>query len=244
MSAEAFEKFSSPELLNELRRRVRCDEKKERTMTILLGAPGSGKGTASPKIKADYCVCHLATGDMLRDAVRAGSEMGKAAKAVMERGDLVSDDIVVGIIRENLSKPACKGGFILDGFPRTLKQAEMLDDILAAQGARIQSVVSFEIPDAVLVERITGRRVHPESGRSYHVKFAPPKVEGKDDITGEPLIQRKDDNEEALKNRLAQFHAQTKPILEHYKPVVAHVDAQQAIDKVYAQVSKALGPKI
>jgi len=181
---------------------------------------------------------------MLRDAVRAGSEMGRAAKAVMERGELVSDDIVVGIIRENLNKPSCKGGFILDGFPRTLKQAEMLDEILAKQNAKIQSVVNFEIPDATLVERITGRRVHPASGRSYHVKFAPPKVEGKDDITGEPLVQRKDDNEEALRTRLGAFHAQTKPILEHYKPVVSNVDATKNIDSVYAQVSAALGPKV
>lgn len=213
-------------------------------MAILVGPPGCGKGTASPRIKADYCVCHLATGDMLRDAVRAGTEMGKAAKAVMERGELVSDDIVVGIIKENLNQPQCKGGFILDGFPRTLKQASMLDDILAKQNAKIQSVVNFEIPDALLVERISGRRVHPGSGRSYHVKFNPPKVEGKDDITGEPLIQRKDDNEQALKTRLDAFHAQTKPILDHYKPVVAHVDATKSIDSVYSQVSAALGPKV
>lgn len=213
-------------------------------MAILVGPPGSGKGTASPQIKQDYCVCHLATGDMLRDAVRAGTEMGKAAKAVMERGDLVSDDIVVGIIKENLTKPQCKGGFILDGFPRTLKQAAMLDEILDGQSSKIQSVVNFHVPDEVLVERIVGRRVHPASGRSYHVKFNPPKVEGKDDLTGEPLVHRKDDTEEALRNRLTQFHAQTKPILEHYKPVVSTVDATQSIKKVYEEVSKALGPKV
>ena len=230
--------------MGELRRRVRCEEKKDKTMAILVGPPGCGKGTASPRIKTDYCVCHLATGDMLRDAVRAGSEMGKAAKAVMDRGDLVSDDIVVGIIKENLKNPQCKGGFILDGFPRTLKQAAMLDDILAAQNAKIQSVVNFDIGDEVLVERIVGRRVHPASGRSYHVKFAPPKVEGKDDITGEPLVQRKDDNEAALRNRLEQFHAQTKPILEHYKSVVHNVDATKAINRVYEQVAAALGPRV
>jgi adenylate kinase len=213
-------------------------------MAILVGPPGCGKGTASPRVKADYCVCHLATGDMLRDAVRAGTEMGKAAKAVMERGDLVSDDIVVGIIKENLTRAECKGGFILDGFPRTLKQASMLDEILAKQNAKIQSVVNFDVPDETLVERIVGRRVHPASGRSYHVKFNPPKVEGKDDITGEALIQRKDDNEEALRNRLGVYHAQTKPILEHYKPVVATVDATKSIETVYSQVSAALGPKV
>ena len=220
--------------MTELRRRARCEDKKEKTMAILVGPPGCGKGTASPRIKADYCVCHLATGDMLRDAVRAGTEMGKAAKAVMERGELVSDDIVVGIIKENLNNPQCKGGFILDGFPRTLKQASMLDEILAKQNAKIQSVVNFDIPDEILVERIVGRRVHPASGRSYHVKFNPPKVEGKDDITGEALIQRKDDNEEALRTRLGAFHAQTKPILEHYKPVVTTVDATKSIESVYS----------
>ena len=213
-------------------------------MAVLLGAPGSGKGTASPRIKADYCVCHLATGDMLREAVRSGSEMGKILKDVIERGNLVPDEISTATIRENLDRPACKGGFVLDGFPRTLRQAQMLDDLLAARGAKIQTAISFEIPDDVLVERITGRRVHPESGRSYHVKFAPPKVEGKDDITGEPLVQRKDDNEEALKVRLAHFHTHTEPILEYYKSVLVRVDAQQAVDKVYEQVSKALGPKI
>ena len=181
---------------------------------------------------------------MLRDAVRQGTEMGKAAKAVMDRGDLVSDDIVVGIIKENLNAPACRGGFVLDGFPRTVRQAQMLDEILAKDGQKIQSVVSFEIPDELLVERITGRRIHPASGRSYHIKFAPPKVEGKDDITGEALIHRKDDTEEALKNRLNAFHAQTKPVLEHYKSIVHRVDAAKPIEQVYKQVTKAMGPTV
>jgi adenylate kinase len=182
---------------------------------------------------------------MLREAVRAGTEMGKAADDVMKKGGLVSDDIVVGIIKENLGTPACRGGFILDGFPRTVKQAEMLDDILQKQyNAKIQTVISMEVPDSILVERVVGRRVHPASGRSYHVKFNPPKVDGKDDITGEALVHRKDDTEEALRNRLNAFHSQTTPILEHYKPVVRHVDAVRSIQKVYDDVASALGPKV
>lgn len=170
--------------------------------------------------------------------------MGKKADEVMKAGGLVSDEIVVGIIKENINTPKCKGGFVLDGFPRTLKQASMLDEILAKQGDKIQAVLNFEIPDEVLVERIVGRRVHPASGRSYHVKFNPPKVEGKDDLTGEALIQRKDDTEEALKSRLGAFHSQTKPILEHYKPIVKNIEATKKINEVYAQVVQALGPVV
>jgi adenylate kinase len=182
---------------------------------------------------------------MLRDAVRAGTDMGKAADKVMKEGGLVSDDIVVGIIKENLGTPQCRGGFILDGFPRTIKQAEMLDDILKKDyNAKIQTVISMEVPDSILVERVIGRRVHPASGRSYHVKFNPPKIDGKDDLTGEPLVHRKDDTEEALRTRLNNFHAQTKPILDHYKSVVKHVDATQSIQKVYNEVTQALGAKV
>jgi adenylate kinase len=240
----AFENFTTEEILRELRRRVRCAEKTTRTTAILVGPPGCGKGTASPRIKEDHCVCHLATGDMLREAVRTGSEMGKAAQTVMQAGGLVGDDIVVGIVKENLNSPACRAGFILDGFPRTLKQAEMLDEILAKQGDTIQAVINFKVPDDLLVERVVGRRVHPGSGRSYHVKFNPPKSANKDDITGEDLVHRKDDTEEALRNRLKAFHEQTKPVLDHYKSKVRDVDATRSIKEVYDQVTGVLGKPV
>jgi adenylate kinase len=146
--------------------------------------PGCGKGTQSPKMVEEYCVCHLATGDMLRAAVTAGTEMGKEADKIMKAGGLVSDDVVVGIIKENLTSKACEKGFVLDGFPRTVPQAQMLEGLLAAGGKTLTSVVEFAIDDSVLHERISGRWTHKASGRSYHTKFAPPKVEGKDDVRG------------------------------------------------------------
>ncbi|PKU72711.1 Adenylate kinase B [Dendrobium catenatum] len=177
----------------------------------VLGPPGSGKGTQSPIIKEEYCLCHLATGDMLRAAVAAKTPLGVKAKEAMEKGELVSDDLVVGIIDEAIKRPSCQKGFILDGFPRTVVQAEKLDDMLAKQGTKIDKVLNFAIDDAILEERITGRWIHPSTGRTYHSKFAPPKVPGLDDVTGEPLIQRKDDTAAVLKSRLEAFHKQTEP---------------------------------
>ena len=189
----------------EVRRRQICQEKPALNI-VLIGPPGSGKGTQAPKIKDDLCLCHLATGDMLRDAVAAGTELGKQAKAIMDRGDLVSDEIVIGLIDDAMKQPQCERGILLDGFPRTNVQAEKLDDMLNSKQKKIDRVLEFKVNDDILIERIEGRRVHVASGRSYHVKFNPPRVENVDDITGEPLIQRKDDNAEVLKKRMGNYH--------------------------------------
>lgn len=200
-----------------------------RKIMMLFGAPGAGKGTQGPKIVDALDIPQLSTGDMLREAVAAGTEVGKKAKAVMASGGLVSDEIVIGIIADRIKEPDCKSGFILDGFPRTLAQAKALDTMLATNGEAVSLIVEFSVDPAVLEERICGRWMHKASGRSYHVKFTPPKsmklgADGKplpdtmkDDITGEPLYQRSDDTAEALKTRLDAYKSQTLPILEHYK---------------------------
>ena len=169
---------------------------------ILLGPPGCGKGTQGPKIKDKLGISHVATGDLLRQAVKDETEVGKQAKEVMAAGGLVSDDLVIALFKEQLTKPENAKGLLLDGFPRTVAQAEKLDAMLTESGQKINKVIEFRIDDAVLVERIEGRRIHQASGRSYHIKFNPPKVEGKDDVTGEDLMQRPDDNAEALTKRL------------------------------------------
>lgn len=209
---------------------------------ILIGPPGSGKGTQAPRLKEEHCLCHLATGDILRAAVKAGTELGKEAKSVMDAGGLVSDEIVVGLIRENIKAPPCAKGFILDGFPRTVVQAQKLDEMLTDNGMKgVDSVINFEIEDQLLVKRITGRLFHPSSGRSYHTEFNPPKVSMKDDMTGDDLIRRSDDTEEALRNRLVSFHEKTKPVLEYYsKAGILHaIDASRPINEVNKVVMQA-----
>jgi adenylate kinase len=200
----------------------------------------------------------LSTGDMLRDAVAKQTDIGRKAQAVMKAGGLVSDDIVVGIIRDRIKQPDCRFGFILDGFPRTIEQAKALDAMLAEEGASVTKVVELQVPDQILEERICGRWIHKSSGRSYHIKFAPPKsmklnpTTGHpipetmlDDITKEPLMQRPDDTAAALVKRLQGYHGETVPILEHYKPhgVVRTVNANQGMDAVWAEVLHSLGRK-
>ncbi|KAF1353361.1 adenylate kinase 1 [Delphinella strobiligena] len=197
---------------------------------ILMGPPGAGKGTQAPRIKDKYCVCHLATGDMLRAQVAAKTELGRQAKKIMDQGGLVSDEIMIGMIKNELeNNKDCRNGFILDGFPRTVAQAERLDQMLAPRKQPLKHAVELRIDDELLVARITGRLVHPASGRSYHKIFNPPKTNMTDDITGEPLIQRSDDNAETLKKRLATYHDQTGPVVNYYQKtgIWKGIDASQ-----------------
>jgi adenylate kinase len=179
---------------------------------ILVGPPGAGKGTQAAFICEAYGIPQISTGDMLRAAIKAGTPLGRAAKQVMDRGSLVSDDIIVGLVKDRLREPDCAPGYLFDGFPRTIPQADALKD--AAIG--LDYVIEIDVPDAAIVERMSGRRVHLPSGRTYHVKFNPPKAKGKDDVTGEPLVQREDDREETVKKRLAIYHAQTEPLVTYY----------------------------
>lgn len=179
---------------------------------ILLGGPGAGKGTQAAFITRKYGIPQISTGDMLRAAVKAGTPMGLEAKKVMDAGGLVSDDIILGLIGERLKQPDCAKGFLFDGFPRTIPQAEAL----RAQGVELDHVLEIDVSDEEIIKRMSGRRVHPGSGRTYHIVFNPPKVEGKDDVTGEPLIQRDDDREETVRKRLSVYHSQTKPLIDFY----------------------------
>jgi len=209
--------------------------------TILMGPPGAGKGTQAPRIRDEYCVCHLATGDMLREQIQQGTPLGKEAKKIMDAGGLVNDDIMIGIIKDQLeNNKECKNGFVLDGFPRTIPQAEKLDSMLAARKEKLDSVVQLLIDDQLLISRITGRLIHPGSGRTYHKEFSPPKKPMTDDVTGEPLIQRSDDNVETLTKRLKTFHSQTGPVVEYYRRrgLWSGIDAAQSPKLVWDNLSK------
>jgi adenylate kinase len=213
---------------------------------ILLGPPGAGKGTQATYIKEACGIPQISTGDMLRAAVKAGSPLGLLAKKVMDSGALVSDDIIIGLVKERLKAPDCANGYLFDGFPRTIPQA----DAMKEAGVGLDYVLEIDVPDAAIVERMSGRRAHVASGRTYHVKFNPPKVEGKDDVTGEDLIQRDDDREETVRKRLDVYHAQTKPLVEYYQqwaasgdaraPKYRRVDGMGAVDAIRAACLAAL----
>jgi adenylate kinase len=186
-----------------------------------LGGPGAGKGTQANYIKEKYSIPQISTGDMLRSHVKAGTELGVAAKKIMDEGGLVSDDIIMGMVKERITEDDCKNGFLFDGFPRTIPQAEALKEA----GVDVDAVVEIAVPDEEIVKRMSGRRVHLASGRTYHVIYNPPKEEGKDDVTGEPLIQRDDDSEDTVKARLKVYHEQTEPLIEFYTKFAASGEA-------------------
>lgn len=211
---------------------------------ILLGAPGAGKGTQAQFIMNTYQIPQISTGDMLRAAIKADTDLGKKAKAVMDAGQLVSDDIMIGLVQERIQLDDCKNGFLLDGFPRTIPQA----DAMQAAGIAIDYVLEFAVADDVIVNRMAGRRVHPGSGRVYHVDYNPPLVAGKDDVTGEDLVIREDDTEATVRKRLAIYHEQTEPLVDYYqtlaqKDVVKYhrLDGTQAVETIHQQLEALLG---
>jgi adenylate kinase len=179
---------------------------------ILLGAPGAGKGTQATQICQKYGIPQISTGDMLRAAVKAATPLGLAAKKVMDSGALVSDDIIIGLVKERIAQPDCAKGFLFDGFPRTIPQAEAMK----SAGVKLDVVLEIDVPDEAIIERMSGRRAHLPSGRTYHVKYNPPKVAGKDDVTGEDLVQREDDKEETVRKRLQVYQSQTRPLVDYY----------------------------
>ncbi len=213
---------------------------------ILIGPPGAGKGTQASFIEDRFGIPQISTGDMLRAAVNAGTPLGLAAKKVMDAGQLVSDDIIVGLVRERLKKPDCAAGYLFDGFPRTIPQADAMKD---AQ-IRVDVVLEIDVPDADIIERMSGRRVHPASGRTYHTKYNPPKVDGRDDVTGEPLIQRDDDKEAVVRKRLHVYHAQTSVLIDYYAkwaatgdsaaPKYCRVSGVGSVDEIKQRVFDAL----
>ena len=213
---------------------------------ILLGPPGAGKGTQAKFIAERFNIPQISTGDMLRAAVKAGTPLGLTAKAVMDAGQLVSDELIINLVKERLAQPDCATGYMFDGFPRTIPQA----DALKESGVALDIVLEIAVPDSAIVERMSGRRSHAASGRTYHVKFNPPKVEGRDDETGEELVQRDDDREEVVKKRLDVYHAQTEPLVKYYSdwaatgeptaPRYANISGTGGVDEITARVFAAL----
>ena len=213
---------------------------------ILLGAPGAGKGTQAAFICQKYGIPQISTGDMLRAAVKAGTPLGLQAKSVMESGGLVSDDLIINLVKERIAQPDCANGFLFDGFPRTIPQAEAM----RAAGVKLDYVLEIDVPFDAIIDRMSGRRSHPASGRTYHVKFNPPKVEGKDDVTGEPLVQRDDDKEDTVRKRLEVYSQQTRPLVDYYgdwarrepaaAPKYRQISGTGTVDEITARALAAL----
>ena len=213
---------------------------------ILLGGPGAGKGTQANFIKDKHQIPQISTGDMLRAAIKAGTELGKKAKGYMDSGGLVPDEVIIGLVKERIEKADCQKGFLFDGFPRTIPQADAMKDA----GVAIDAVVDINVPDTEIIKRMSGRRVHLASGRTYHIIFNPPKEEGKDDVTGEALIQRDDDQEETVRNRLDVYHAQTEPLIDYYKnwessgksaaPKYIRIEGVGKVEEIRDQIYSAL----
>ncbi|PBB05225.1 MULTISPECIES: adenylate kinase [Salimicrobium] len=209
---------------------------------ILMGLPGAGKGTQAEKIVEKYNIPHISTGDMFRSAIKEGTELGKEAKSYMDEGALVPDEVTIGIVRERLSKPDCQKGFLLDGFPRTLEQAEALENLLGELETSLDYVLHIDVPQTILVDRLTGRRVCPECGATYHVQFNPPKTPGKCDNDGAALIQREDDQPETVKNRLEVNVEQAQPLLDFYegKGYLVTVEGNRNIEEVFNDIDERL----
>jgi len=207
---------------------------------ILLGPPGAGKGTQAQFIREKFGIPQISTGDMLRAAVKAGTPLGVAAKKVMDAGQLVSDDIIIGLVKERLKEPDCRRGYLFDGFPRTIPQAEAM----MTANVALDFVLEIDVPDEEIITRMSGRRVHPASGRTYHVKFNPPKAEGKDDVTGEPLVQRDDDKEATVRNRLEVYRKQTRPLVDYYSKLAGvkyrKISGQGKVDEITQRALAAL----
>ena len=209
---------------------------------ILLGPPGCGKGTQSQKLIREFGFVQLSTGDMLRAAISKGTEIGMQAKSIIDKGELVSDEIVIGIVRDRIFSTECECGYMLDGFPRTLAQAEKLDQILSDRNQKIDVVLRLCVPDDMAIRRIAGRRFHITSGRSYNIEFNPPKIEGRDDITGEKLVQREDDKEEIVQSRLNTYHELTEPLVRYYQKqgILKAIDGSGSPENIYAEIKQTL----
>lgn len=234
-------KVSNKELFDELYRRYKCSNSPYRQI-MFLGPPGSGKGTQGPRLAKEYCLCHLSVGDLLRAEVKSGSKHGLKLQEIISKGTYMPDEDVLELLKMKMATPECRKGALIDGFSVTIDRARKLDALNQKEGIRIDKVFNFVIPDEKLIERIEGRRLHPESGRTYHIKYNPPKVEGVDDVTGEKLIQRNDDTREILVRRLENYRKHIAPVLTYYKGrnSLCSVDATKSIDEVYEEIKKQM----